>query len=122
MKSRVLHCIAAGLVASAMVIAAPAVAHPRLLGAIPAAKSATVPPRLLSLRFSEPLILAFSQLTLNGPTGRSIVLQPSRLSANRKELIAPLATRLVAGTYTVRWHVVSVDTHRVAGSYRFIVR
>jgi len=40
---------------------------------------------------------------------------------DQKQLIVPLQDPLPAGTYTVTWNVVSVDTHRVNGTYSFKV-
>jgi len=40
---------------------------------------------------------------------------------DQKELVVPLQVPLKAGTYTVTWNIVSVDTHRVRGTYSFKV-
>jgi methionine-rich copper-binding protein CopC len=40
---------------------------------------------------------------------------------DQKQLIVPLQSPLAVGTYTVKWNVVSVDTHRVSGTYSFKV-
>ena len=37
-------------------------------------------------------------------------------------LVLSTARPLAAGTYRIDWHVVSADTHRVGGGYRFRVR
>ena len=36
-------------------------------------------------------------------------------------LHVPLGQKLKAGVYVVSWHVVSVDTHKTSGSYKFTV-
>ena len=38
------------------------------------------------------------------------------------QLIVPLADSLKPGTYTVNWHVVSVDGHKTKGHYTFSVK
>jgi methionine-rich copper-binding protein CopC len=40
---------------------------------------------------------------------------------DNKQLIVPLQAPLSAGSFTVNWSVVSVDTHRVNGTYSFKV-
>jgi methionine-rich copper-binding protein CopC len=41
---------------------------------------------------------------------------------DRKQLIVPVKAALAPGRYTVEWHAVSEDTHRVKGSYSFEVK
>ncbi|EPT4862193.1 copper resistance protein CopC, partial [Klebsiella pneumoniae] len=41
---------------------------------------------------------------------------------DQKQLIVPLADSLKPGTYTVDWHVVSVDGHKTKGHYTFSVK
>jgi copper resistance protein C len=41
--------------------------------------------------------------------------------ADRKQLVVPLPSPLIAGRYKVAWHAVSEDTHRVKGEYSFEV-
>ena len=38
---------------------------------------------------------------------------------NEKQLVVPLQAPLKAGTYTVKWAVVTADTHRVNGTHSF---
>ena len=37
-------------------------------------------------------------------------------------MIVPMVAPLTPGSYTVKWHVVSVDGHKTEGSYRFSVK
>ena len=46
----------------------------------------------------------------------------STVAADGKTLVGTLRSPLPAGTYTVGWHAVTADTHRVEGSYSFTVR
>lgn len=41
--------------------------------------------------------------------------------ADDKAVVISLPGRLAAGTYTVHWTVVSVDTHRTQGTYTFTI-
>jgi hypothetical protein len=73
------------------------------------------------LTFSEPIEPRFSAIELATDDGRPIptgaaVPDP----ADEKALVLPLP-RLGPGRYRVRWHVVSVDTHRTEGEFGFEV-
>lgn len=110
---------------AALTLAGTAYAHPKLLSANPAANATVSKPAHIELHFSEKLMPAFSKGDLTmaampgmaamkmasvaalGPDGRTLVITPNR----------PLAR----GRYSVAWHVVSTDTHKVAGSYAFAV-
>jgi methionine-rich copper-binding protein CopC len=48
------------------------------------------------------------------PTGQA-KLDP----ADSTRLIVPIQAHLTVGQYNVAWHAVSVDTHRVTGTYAF---
>ncbi|EFA1345042.1 hypothetical protein E8121_004861, partial [Escherichia coli] len=49
-------------------------------------------------------------------------LPAKRNEQDQKRLIVPLADSLKPGTYTVDWHVVSVDGHKTKGHYTFSVK
>ena len=98
-------------------------AHPRLKTATPApgAKLASAP-TMITMRFSEGLIGTFSGLDLRDASGRKVLVGRAMLDANdNTKLSVPIKERLKAGRYSVAWHAVSVDTHRVAGNYSFKV-
>ncbi len=55
-------------------------------------------------------------------TGRVIATGKAATDpANKKMLVVPLKEQLPPGDYKVEWHAVSDDTHRVKGSYSFMV-
>ena len=97
-------------------------AHPRLQASIPARDAKLVAsPQEIRLNFSEGLVPAFSGLELKSgnkivPTGKAALVP-----GDDKKMVVPVKARLVPGAYSVTWHAVSVDTHRVAGSYSFKV-
>jgi len=98
-------------------------AHPRLQSSNPAAgavlKSA---PKDIRMSFSEELVPMFTGLELKTATGKSVPTGKTALVAgDNKKVVVPIAGRLAPGTYNVAWHAVSVDTHRVTGSYSFKV-
>jgi methionine-rich copper-binding protein CopC len=98
-------------------------AHPTLKFANPPAEgAAAIAPTEIRLNFSEGVISKFSSVELNDQAGTKIAT--GKVATNpkdQKELIVPLQAPLKAGTYTVKWNVVSVDTHRVNGTYTFKV-
>jgi methionine-rich copper-binding protein CopC len=74
------------------------------------------------LNFSEGVISKFSSVELKDQAGKKIAT--GKIATNpkdEKELVVALQAPLKAGTYTVTWNIVSVDTHRVHGTYSFKV-
>jgi copper resistance protein C len=98
-------------------------AHPKLKSASPAADVSTnSPPKEIRLNFSEGVIAKLSGLELKDEAGKTITTGvPMNDPADRKQLVVPLPASLAAGRYTVTWHAVSEDTHRVKGEYSFEV-
>jgi methionine-rich copper-binding protein CopC len=112
----------AALAALAMgAFATSADAHPKLKSVIPAADvSSKVSPKEIKLNFSEGVIAKFSGLELKDEAGKTIATGvPVSDPGDRRQLVVPLPAPLVAGRYTVTWHAVSEDTHRVKGEYSF---
>ena len=97
-------------------------AHPKLLQSFPARDAKlTAAPKEIRMSFSEGLIANFTGLELKDGRGKSIATGKSAMVLDNKTLVVPVAARLVPGSYTVNWHAVSVDTHRVSGTYGFKV-
>ncbi|MDQ1155967.1 methionine-rich copper-binding protein CopC [Sphingomonas sp. SORGH_AS 950] len=106
-------------------LSAPVLAHPKLLGASPAADTTvTTAPRTLVLNFSEKLIAPMSGAELTmimpGMAGHAIPVKTS-VGADGRSLVLVPASPLPRGQYQVDWHVVSADTHRITGSYKIQV-
>ncbi|MDZ3934714.1 CopC domain-containing protein YobA [Escherichia marmotae] len=73
--------------------------------------------------FSEGVETGFSGAKITGPKNENIKTLPAkRNEQDQKQLIVPLADSLKPGTYTVDWHVVSVDGHKTKGHYTFSVK
>jgi copper resistance protein C len=102
-------------------LATAANAHPKLTSASPAADvSSKVSPTEIKLNFSEGVIAKFSGLELKDEAGKSVATGVAvNDPGDRRQLVVPLPTPLTAGHYTVTWHAVSEDTHRVKGEYSF---
>jgi len=77
-------------------------------------------PKELSLWFTEKLEPAFSTAEVRNAQGAAQSGKAHVDNGDRTELRVPLKA-LPPGTYTVIWHVLSVDTHRTQGTFSFTV-
>jgi methionine-rich copper-binding protein CopC len=100
-----------------------ACAHPALLSTEPAAgATAETSTKLIKIAFTETVIPQFSGAEVRDQTGKTIATGKSAVDpANTKVLLVPVNEQLPPGEYTVEWHVVSSDTHRMKGNYTFSV-
>lgn len=117
--------VIAAVFALAELLIAPAAvrAHAFLDHSDPAVGS-TVPssPAVLHLWFTQELEPAFSWATVTDKSGASVNDGPAAIDpSNRSELTIKLKS-LPAGTYTVKWHALSVDTHTTEGDFTFQVK
>lgn len=116
--------IAAAFVLAELLIAPATVrAHAFLDHADPAVGSTVpAPPTVLRLWFTQELEPAFSWVTVTDRSGGSVNDGPAAIdSSNKSELTVKLKL-LQAGTYTVKWHALSVDTHTTEGDFTFQVK
>ncbi len=98
----------------------PAVAHAFLDHAEPRVGATVEAPSAVTLFFTEPIEPAFSRVEVEDGGGKKLETGPPRHPApDRLELPLP---PLAAGEYTVRWAVVSVDTHPTEGHFMFSVK
>ena len=103
-------------------LAATASAHPKLIKSDPASGATAPSPKELRLSFNEILAVKFCGADVEDEKGHKVEVGPAALDpADKKQLIVPLLKPLVAGIYTVEWHAVAADTHRVTGTYSFTV-
>ena len=99
-----------GLAASAV----PSWAHATLVGSTPRAGGRVVEsPRRVVLRFSEPVeVVNRSDVTVVDRNGQRVdVGDPRTAAGDPRRVIVPLHTPLVPDSYTVRFRVVSADSH-----------
>ena len=119
-------------VAIVTLLSLPALAHPALKSTLPAAdeaaaslhadKVADASPKEIKLIFSETVVAKFSGLDLMDEAGKKVATgAPTTDPTDTKQLIVPLPAPLNPGKYTVNWHAVSEDTHRVKGQYSFTI-
>ncbi|HJQ19719.1 MAG TPA: copper resistance protein CopC [Gemmatimonadaceae bacterium] len=110
------------VLALTMLAVAPSVAHAHtsLRRSEPArdARLTTTPTRLVLWFTAKPQV-AFSKLTLLGPSGAIPLgaIAADTGNALRADISAPLAP----GEYTVQWQTASADGHPITGSFSFIV-
>jgi copper resistance protein C len=88
-------------------------AEPRVGSTIPAA------PRELVLSFTQNLEPAFSSVEVSDASGARVDQGKPSVSATTMKVGLK---QLPPGTYRVRWHVLSVDTHTTEGNFTFHVR
>ena len=75
-------------------------------------------PREVALWFTENLEPAFSTVHVMDASGARVDQGKAQVSSNTMRVGL---TALAPGTYSVRWHAVSVDTHTTEGSFTFHV-
>ena len=119
--SRKTTSIGALAILAISLLATAASAHPKLQSASPAANvSSKVSPTEIKLVFSEGVIAKLSGLELKDEAGKAVATGvPVNDPKDQKQLVIPIPAPLTAGHYTVTWHAVSEDTHRVNGQYSF---
>lgn len=123
-KFRKILGVATALIFCVAVAPADAQAHAKLTLSVPAADAVvTEPPKELRLVFNEGLIAKFSRVELKNGKGEKVETGPAGADpADAKQLILPLTTALPDGLYSVTWHAVSEDTHKLDGAYAFSVK
>ena len=120
---RLKNSIGTCAILAAMFLTGPAFAHPKLDSASPAADvSVIASPKEIKLNFSEGIIAKFSGLEVKDEGGRAIPTGDAVVDFKEpKQLVVPVSAPLAPGRYTVSWHAVSEDTHKVSGNYSFRV-
>jgi hypothetical protein len=79
-------------------------------------------PAELKVWFTQNLEPAFSTLQVQDAQGKEVDKKDAHLDDKDKSLFLVSLPQLPAGTYTVIWHAVSVDTHKTQGHFEFIVK
>jgi copper resistance protein C len=77
-----------------------------------------VAPREVSLSFTQNLEPAFSTVEITDASGRRVDAGKPSIDGNMMRV--PLQA-IPPGTYRVKWHVLSVDTHMTQGGFSFQV-
>ncbi|SNT19376.1 hypothetical protein SAMN05421770_10573 [Granulicella rosea] len=106
----------------ALLLAVPAFAHSHPVSMTPAADSTVAAPTEIAMHFSGDLEPKFSSITLSNATGHVVNIAQSAVAAGDAKLMTLALPKLPAGVYTVDWVAVSVDSHRMTGSYKFTIQ
>jgi methionine-rich copper-binding protein CopC len=116
--------IAAAFVLAELLIAPAAVrAHAFLDHADPAVGSTVpAPPTVIHLWFTQELEPAFSWVTVTDRSGASVNDGAATIDPRNKSELTVKLKPLSAAMYTVKWHVLSVDTHTTEGDFTFQIK
>ncbi|MGH7887957.1 MAG: copper resistance CopC family protein [Candidatus Binatia bacterium] len=76
-------------------------------------------PREVRIQFTEAVEIAFSQITVKGPKGE--VVSQGKLRQLANDTLAIDVKPLGAGSYSIEWQALSVDTHVTDGTLRFTI-
>jgi copper resistance protein C len=79
-------------------------------------------PAEIKIWFTQNLEPAFSTLEVQDAQGKEVDKKAAQLDDKDKSLFLISLPPLPAGTYTVIWHAVSVDTHKTQGHFEFTVK
>jgi methionine-rich copper-binding protein CopC len=113
-------------IAGALLLALPlgagmAHAHALLDHADPRVGNTVKSPRMVSLWFTQNLESTFSDIQVLDASGAKVNTGRAAVDANDRKLLRVPVKALPAGKYTVKWHVLSVDTHTTEGNFTFNV-
>lgn len=120
---RTARVVAAALLFAGLNVPVAVRAHAFLDHSNPAVGS-TVPtaPSIVHIWFTQELEPAFSSATVSDKAGASVSDGPATVDPSNKSELDIKVKPLSAGTYTVNWHVLSVDTHTTQGEFTFEVK
>ena len=97
-------------------------AHAFLVKSDPKVGAVLAKPTILRLEFSEAIELGFSGVDVSNAAGGIIALNGVRFADDGHKVLLANLPVLGPGRYRVKWHVVSVDTHRTEGDFTFAVK
>ncbi len=96
-------------------------AHAFLDHADPRVGNTVKSPRIISLWFTQNLESSFSGIDVLNADGARMNAGNALVDNNDRKLMRVPVRVLPPGTYTVKWHVLSVDTHTSEGNFTFHV-
>ncbi len=106
----------------ALLTASAAHAHALLESASPPVGGTVDSPSEIRITFSEGVEPKFSGVAVSGPGGAVPVGKANVAPGDNKVMVVKVGKKLAPGTYTVKWHAVSVDTHHTQGDFDFTVK
>lgn len=104
-------------------------AHPKILSSLPAAQATVAPTNRIEIKFSEKLLAPMVGATLDMTEMPGMAMHApmkmkiaTSVAPDGLTLIATAPKPLPKGSYTLAWHIVSADTHRVEGELAFKIQ
>jgi hypothetical protein len=79
-------------------------------------------PTSVKIWFTQKIEPAFSKIQVFDADGHEVDAKDCHLDDKDHSLLIVSLPKLGAGTYKVVWGVVSVDTHRTKGDFKFVVK
>jgi copper resistance protein C len=102
--------------------AAPAAAHATLdRSDPPVGSTVATAPSALTLTFTQNLEPAFSTIEVRDERGARVDTGKAQVDPGNRRLLRVGLRGLSPGRYSVRWRVLSVDTHKTEGNFAFRV-
>ncbi|HZL36458.1 MAG TPA: copper resistance CopC family protein [Tepidisphaeraceae bacterium] len=80
------------------------------------------PPAEIKIWFTQELEPAFSKIQIFDSDGKQLDKKDSHLDSKDRKLLIVGVPKLAAGSYKVSWRVVSADTHRTQGNFKFTIK
>ncbi|NBC36427.1 copper resistance protein CopC [Novosphingobium sp. FSY-8] len=122
--------LAVAAASAAMAIAAPAIAHPKVVTATPAEGATLAQVPAVSLTFSEALVADGSSVSIVMTAMPGMADHPPMkmggvkvaLSEDKLTLTATPARPLPKGSYAAKWFVTAANGHTVEGALTFTVQ
>ncbi len=110
------------LLAALLLLPVPGFAHAFLDGAVPRVGSEIpTPPAAVTLHFTQGVEPDFSKIQVQDASGTSETDGVAATLPDDATRLTIKLKKIPAGTYTVIWHVTSVDTHKTQGKFHFSV-
>lgn len=79
------------------------------------------PPEEVRIWFTQALEPAFSSIAVSNADGVAVTAGKATLDPKDPKLLKVSLKPLPAGTYRVKWRVISVDTHPTQGEFSFSI-
>ncbi len=110
------------IAATFVAASSPAFAHAFLDSALPRVGSTiSAAPSEVLLTFTQGVEPDFSRIEVQDASGARVDEGAPHTAAGDPTKFAVPVKKLAPGTYTVIWHVTSVDTHKTQGRFQFTV-
>jgi methionine-rich copper-binding protein CopC len=117
------HLLTAFSIALGLMWPGPAWSHAYLIRSLPAARAAVAhAPERVHLWFNERLEPVYSRVSVWNGAAQRVDADDARVTESEPTELSVSVPMLPAGSYTVRYRVLSVDGHVVESEFAFSVR